>query len=89
MMKQLQITAPAKINLTLDITGIRPDGYHELVTVMHQVSLADTVTLTRQPAGLLLDSGHPELPDDARNLAWRAAELMQQKYRFSGGWPSG
>ncbi len=85
MMKQLQITAPAKINLTLDITGIRPDGYHELVTVMHQISLADTVTLTRQPEGLLLDPGHPELPDDARNLAWRAAELMQQKYRFSGG----
>ena len=61
MEKQLQVTAPAKINLTLDITGIRPDGYHELVTVMHQISLADTVTLTRQESGITLDSGHPDL----------------------------
>ena len=85
MEKQLQVTAPAKINLTLDITGIRPDGYHELVTVMHQISLADTVTLTRQESGITLDSGHPDLPDDERNLAWRAAELMRQKYGFPGG----
>ena len=85
MEKQLQVTAPAKINLTLDITGIRSDGYHELVTVMHQISLADTVTLTRQESGITLNTGHPDLLDDERNLAWQAAELMRQKYGFPGG----
>ena len=44
-MNQLTLSAPAKINLTLDILGARPDGYHEMEMVMQSVSLCDEVTL--------------------------------------------
>lgn len=79
-MKEIQIIAPAKINLTLDITGKRPDGYHSLVTVMHQISLADTVVLARQERGITLSSGHIDLANDNSNLAWRAAQWMLEHY---------
>ncbi len=41
----ITVKAPAKINLTLDITGKRPDGYHDVAMVMQTVSLYDTVTV--------------------------------------------
>ena len=51
-MNQLTLSAPAKINLTLDILGARPDGYHEMEMVMQSVSLCDEVTLhLASPAG--------------------------------------
>ena len=84
------ITASAKINLFLDITGCRPDGYHTITGVMQAISLCDTVTVeVTEPTGMYLCSmgGHttgaesitltcsnPDLPTDSRNLAWRAAE---------------
>ncbi len=84
-MQQLQITAPAKINLTLDILGKRPDGYHDLVTVMHQIDLADNVLLKRQEKGITLDCGRVQLPNDSKNLAWQAAELMLKRYELQDG----
>ena len=86
------LTAPAKINLFLDITARRPNGYHEIAGVMQAISLCDTVTLeVTEPTGMYLCSlgGHtagaesitltctnPDLPADNRNLAWRAAEAF-------------
>ncbi len=86
------LTAPAKINLFLDITSRRPDGYHEIAGVMQSVSLCDTVTLeVTEPTGMYLCSmgdptagvetisltcSNPDLPTDSRNLAWRAAEAF-------------
>ncbi len=85
-------TAPAKINLFLDITARRPDGYHEIAGVMQSISLCDTVTLeVTEPTGMYLCSmashstgagavtltcSDPTLPVDNRNLAWRAAEIF-------------
>ena len=46
----ITIKAPAKINLTLDIKGRRSDGYHEISTIMHSVSLSDTVTVAVEKA---------------------------------------
>ena len=86
------LTAPAKINLFLDITARRPDGYHEISGVMQAVSLCDTVTLeVTEPTGMYLCSmgahktgaetitltcSNPDIPTDSRNLAWRAAEAF-------------
>jgi len=65
--------AYAKINLYLEVTGKRPDGYHELVTVMQTVSLSDTLTVTRCTGGkITLDAGGV-LPVDESNLVIRAA----------------
>ena len=76
------VTANAKINLFLDVTGRRPDGYHTIAGVMQAVSLCDTVTVEvmdpteahPRAEGITLTCSNPDLPADSRNLAWRAAE---------------
>ncbi len=67
----------AKINLTLDVLFLRPDGYHEVDMVMQSVSLADSLTITpRDETGLSLQSGRSDLPTDDGNLAMRAARCF-------------
>ena len=64
---------PAKVNLYLKILARREDGYHDLVTVMQPLTLADELRLT-PGKGLTLDCRHPEVPSGSQNLVWRAAE---------------
>ena len=79
-------SAYAKINLFLDITGRRPDGYHTLSTVMQTISLCDTVTLTGTESGISLACTDPAIPSDSRNLAYKAAELFfRELYDGKGG----
>ena len=67
--------AYAKINLSLDVLGIRPDGYHDLKGIMQTISLCDDLTLHLDTGReWQLDCGNPLIPNDNRNLAWRAAE---------------
>jgi 4-diphosphocytidyl-2-C-methyl-D-erythritol kinase len=77
-MRQLTLNAPAKINLALDILRRRPDGYHELRTVMQAVSLCDTVTVrTADGDGeLTVRSSFPELTGGPDNLAYQAARVF-------------
>jgi 4-diphosphocytidyl-2-C-methyl-D-erythritol kinase len=80
-MKSYTLIAPAKINLHLEILGIRPDNYHELVMVMQTVDLADRVKIeSLSTDNIILHCGHPQVPLDRTNLAYRAAELMQQEF---------
>ncbi len=75
-MTTLYEAAFAKLNLTLDVLGKRPDGYHDLKSVMQTVSIRDDLELdigTGKPWRLLCDD--PEIPTDDRNLAWKAAEI--------------
>jgi 4-diphosphocytidyl-2-C-methyl-D-erythritol kinase len=75
------LTAPAKINLHLEIIGDRPDGYHELVMILQSIDLADIIEL--HPNGtetIRLFCEDPEVPLDASNLAYRAAELMRSQF---------
>ncbi len=65
--------AYAKINLTLDVLGKRPDGYHDLAMVMESVDLCDVLRFSHSGSGLLVDSGLAYLPTDHRNLAAKAA----------------
>jgi 4-diphosphocytidyl-2-C-methyl-D-erythritol kinase len=84
--------APAKINLTLDVLGRRPDGYHELRSVMLAVSLADELDLEPAP-DLSLEvvvegrgpAPHAEVPAGPRNLVWRAAEELRLQGGYTGG----
>ena len=78
------VQARAKINLTLDVTGRREDGYHTVRMVMQSVALHDTIRVAvtqgeRKPRGILLTCNLPYLPVDERNLAYRAAELFYQE----------
>lgn len=72
------VRTPGKINLYLEVGDRRDDGYHELATVFHAVSLADEVTVRDADVLSLrtVGEGAAALPTDKRNLAWRAAELM-------------
>ena len=66
---------PAKINLFLEVEGIRPDGYHDIDSVMQAITLCDTVTVafTAGSGKITLTCDHPDLPCDERNIAYRAA----------------
>lgn len=80
-MKSYTLITPAKINLHLEIIGIRPDNYHELVMIMQTVGLADRVEIkSLNTDDIILHCGHPNVPLDRTNLAYRAAELMQQEF---------
>ncbi len=78
------VKAHAKINLLLDVADTRPDGYHELTTVMQTLSLCDDVSLEPAPEISLTVEG-ADLTAGQDNLAWRAAELLRQLTGFRGG----
>ncbi len=85
----ITLNANAKINLTLDILGVRQDGYHEVAMVMQEVSLHDTLTMEKTASGIRLsievEGQKGELPADETNLCWKAADLVQKEYNLSGG----
>lgn len=79
------ILGRAKINLTLDVLGLRDDGYHEIATVMQSLALADTLILTRQEEEITLRVDLAGLEADERNLAHRAAALIRKECGLRGG----
>ena len=84
-MNQIDVTANAKINLTLDVLKKREDGYHELKMIMQTVSLADKINLRKTSGGISLKSNLKYLPTDGRNIAYAAAELFVKKAGISDG----
>lgn len=79
-MKQTTESAYAKINLCLDVTGRRDNGYHEIDGVMQSVTLCDLVTLEFEEGTTteisLTAEGNSDMPTDERNLAYRAAKKL-------------
>ncbi|PNZ67849.1 4-(cytidine 5'-diphospho)-2-C-methyl-D-erythritol kinase [Staphylococcus croceilyticus] len=79
-------TAPAKINLTLDTLFKRDDGYHEIAMVMTTVDLNDRLSFQkRNDKKIVVDIEHNYVPNDHKNLAYRAAKLMMETYDLSQG----
>lgn len=79
-MAKVVVTAPAKINLHLEVLGLRPDGFHELAMVMQTIDLVDHLELLpTADASLELSCDRPELPCDATNLIVKAAQLLRQR----------
>ena len=74
----LRLPAPAKVNLSLDITGKLPNGYHTLRSVFQAIDIYDILTLTKTEADtpLTLTCSEPEIPCDHRNLVYRAAMAL-------------
>ena len=74
------LTAPAKINLYLKVIGQRADGFHELNTLMQKVSLDDQLELTlTAEQGICLSCPDSDLPEDDRNIVFRAARLYLEQ----------
>src|SRR3954468_4501026 len=74
MSQTLQKKSPCKVNLLLNILGKRPDGFHELETIMQPVDFCDVLAFERDATGIRLTCSGPTLPVDSKNLVYRAAE---------------
>ena len=85
-MREIRLKARAKINLTLDVTGKREDGYHLLESIMQTVALYDGIYMKRLEKPVIkLKTNLPWLPVDERNLAFRAAKLMRETFGITDG----
>ncbi|WP_169302577.1 4-(cytidine 5'-diphospho)-2-C-methyl-D-erythritol kinase [Ammonifex degensii] len=76
--------ARAKINLALEVRGRRKDGYHEVVTVLQSIGLADVLTFAPAEGGLFLEVSGEPVPKE-NNLVLRAAESLRQATGYQGG----
>lgn len=74
--RRLELSAAAKVNLALEVLRRRPDGYHEIATVMQTVDLSDRLIL-EDADGLEVRTSAPGVPTDERNLAYRAAAALR------------
>ncbi len=82
---RLKLLAPAKVNLNLYILGKRPDGYHEIFTVMQRVSLFDILHLERTKFGFDFSTNHFELKDPKTNLIYKATQLFFKTTNLKAG----
>jgi 4-diphosphocytidyl-2-C-methyl-D-erythritol kinase len=74
--RRQQRLSPCKVNLLLNVLGRRPDGFHELETVLQPVPIHDELQLELAPHGIALTCNDPRLPLDGRNLVHRAASAF-------------
>lgn len=83
----MKLTLPsfAKINWTLEVLGKRPDGYHELRTLLQTISVADELTFELTEQGIELQCAHPAMPLDETNLIYRAAKLLAEQTNCQHG----
>lgn len=83
-MKSIRLKSYAKVNLALDVTGILENGYHELNMVMQQLDLHDDVLVRWIPGGegidIELKTNRSYLPTDERNLAYKGAMVMAERF---------
>jgi len=76
--------APAKINWTLEVLGRRPDGFHEVKTILQTIDLFDSLEL-QTASELTLEAMGEGLPPPQENLTMRAARLLQERMGHGGG----
>ena len=80
----LERRAPAKINLGLHVVRKRPDGYHDIETVMHRIDWADRIT-AEPAADLAMTCSDPDLPADGDNLCMHAAQRLRAAFDVEAG----
>lgn len=80
-LQNMQLSAPAKINLSFKIKGRRADGFHEIETFMAPISLADRITIERagKEGDIRFSCDDPSLPTGNDNLVVRAAKLFRER----------
>lgn len=79
---------PAKINLTLDVTGKLENGYHTLAMIMQSIDVCDELSFEKTADETILFSMNKELPDKIpaeKNLVYKAAKLMKDTFKIDGG----
>ncbi len=81
----LEKRSPCKVNLLLNILGKRPDGFHELETVMHPVNIFDELSFARADNGIHVSCNEPSLPVNSDNLVYRAADAFFNATNIEAG----
>ncbi len=84
-MQSCLLEAHAKVNFYLEICGQRPDGFHAVRMILQSIALSDQIHLRPHSSGILIRCDHPQVPLDATNLAYRAAQLLQVNYGIHRG----
>ncbi|QOR34506.1 4-(cytidine 5'-diphospho)-2-C-methyl-D-erythritol kinase [Clostridium sp. 'deep sea'] len=84
MAKYVNIKAPAKLNLGLNITGIIENQYHTIDTIFISVDLYDSIKLTLSDK-ISVKCKHCLVPNDSNNIAYKAAELLRKQYSVNKG----
>ena len=85
-MKSLKLISPAKVNLSLEVLGKRPDGYHNLRTVFERIGLSDRIRLKKIATGeIRIQTDSTEIPADPKNLAFKAAALLKSRFGVRHG----
>jgi 4-diphosphocytidyl-2-C-methyl-D-erythritol kinase len=80
-MQTLFLKAPAKINLYLRVLKKRPDGFHNIETIFEKIDLCDEIILQKRKRGIKIICQDYNLPEDGRNLAFKAAQVLLSKVR--------
>lgn len=82
----MRLRALAKINLGLDILGKREDGYHEVRMIMQTIQMYDVLDMKRvKKPGISLSVNYPYIPNDERNLVYKAARLLMDEFQIKEG----
>jgi len=83
---QTSVSAPAKVNLLLRVTGKREDGYHEIKSVFQKIDLCDTLTFAEAPDGRIeIQCDNPQVPVDESNLIVMTAKLLKKETGVTKG----
>lgn len=84
-MDRIQLKPLAKINLGLNVVGLREDGYHEVRMVMQSLKLHDDLVMKKQPEGVSMKTNLSYLPCDNSNLVVRAVEMLRTDFGITTG----
>jgi 4-diphosphocytidyl-2-C-methyl-D-erythritol kinase len=81
----LRLPSFAKINLGLEVLGVRQDGYHELRTIFQTIDLRDDILIRSGGRDVTVSCDHPAVPAGRQNLAWRAADELRRFAKRTDG----
>ena len=85
-MDSIRLNAMAKINLGLDVTGKRPDGYHELRMVMQMINLYDKIEIIKlETPEIIVETNLSFLPVNENNIVYKAAQLLMNEFHLTQG----
>ncbi len=84
---KIKIQCPAKVNLTLKVTGKRPDGFHNIESIMQTIDLFDYLIIEKEPSKtseIILSGNSTEIPYNEKNLVYKAAKLFCDRTQKTG-----
>ena len=81
----MKVRAYAKVNLALDVVRKREDGYHDLEMIMAPITLHDLIYINVIDEGIEIESNSKIVPTDQRNIMYKVAQLMQERYGLKKG----